>query len=150
MNIEFKEVKGGFICVPKYFNEQFEKIESTDDFIHIPNNAAISHSQLSNETIKNVSRHGSVRKQQSLNQAFLGIPKTPNNIAHHARNASWIATPVSEHAASNNISQELLSAPIDGFYSPNNMLTTSKVQEMNMSDNDNNKVDVKEKSPIQF
>lgn len=150
MNIDFKEVKGGFICVQRHFGNQYEKIEKNDNSAYSSNNIATPKPQLTGERIRDISRHSSIRRQQSLKQPFPGIPNTPNKFAHHERNVSLIASPISEQVGYNNISQELSSASIDDFHSPDDVLTTSKVQEMNMENNDNDAVDIKEKAPIRF
>ena len=150
MNIEFKEVKGGFICVQRHFGDQYEKLEKNRNATHSSNKITSPKPQSSNETIRDVSRHSSIRRQQSLKQPFPGIPNTPNNVVHHERNVSLIASPISEQVGYNNISQELSSASIDEFHNPDDVLTTSKVQGMNMANSDINKVDVKERAPIKF
>ncbi|KAK5961494.1 serine/threonine protein kinase KIN2 PWA37_001355 [Arxiozyma heterogenica] len=150
MNIEFKEVKGGFICVQKHFGDQYEKIEKSGNSTHSPSNITSPRPQSSNETIRSVSRRSSIRKQQSLKQPFLGITNTPNNMAHHERNVSLIASPISEQVGYNNALQELSSASIDEFHSPDDLLTTSKVQGMNMANSDIDRVDIKERAPIKF
>ena len=152
MNIEFKEVKGGFICVQRHPGEHLETLEKNDGSTQtqISSTNTTLRVPSTNEGRRNISRHSSIRRQHSLKQAFPGIPNTPNNINHHERNVSLLASPISEQVGYNNISQELSSASIEEFNSPDDMLTTSKVQGMNLTGNENGELDSKERPPIKF
>lgn len=152
LNIEFKEVKGGFICVQKHPGEQLDNSEKNDGPLQQPLTQTNTNLKVpsSIEGRRNVSRHSSIRRQHSLKQAYPGIPNTPSNFNHHERNVSLLASPISAQVGLNNISQELSSASIDDFNSPDDMLTTSKVQDMNLTGNENGEVDSKERQPIKF
>lgn len=151
LNIEFKEVKGGFICVQKHPGEQLDNSEKKDGPLQQPLTQTNTNLKVpsSIDGRRNVSRHSSIRRQHSLKQAYPGIPNTPSNFNHHERNVSLIASPISAQVGLNNISQELSSASIDDFNSPDDMLTTSKVQDMNLTGNENGE-DSKERQPIKF
>ncbi|CCK71268.1 serine/threonine protein kinase KIN2 KNAG_0G02110 [Huiozyma naganishii CBS 8797] len=148
MHIEFKEVKGGFICVQRQPNINLSNVESISE--NNSNRTSSSQYLKADNQRRNLSRHSSIRRQQSLKQGYPGIPNTPHSFAHHERNISLLASPLNENAHSSGL-QDLSTASIEEFTSPDDILTTSKAQEMNEIDTNTETGDAsREKTPIKF
>ncbi|AET39354.1 serine/threonine protein kinase KIN1 Ecym_4291 [Eremothecium cymbalariae DBVPG len=134
LNIEFKEVKGGFICVhrqsyvtKKYSVVQQPSIVVTESnsvgSVNNPGSGAPHRRQLSIS-----SRYGSIRRQQSLVQP--NIPNTP--LAAALQEKSQQST-LQSFGAGCGVTEDLSTASLESLNGDDN-LTNSKAQYMNSKD----------------
>ncbi|QID86692.1 Serine/threonine-protein kinase [Saccharomyces pastorianus] len=161
MKIEFKEVKGGFICVqqrPPIATSVVPAITTSDvgyDSGKSVNLQTSLDNQLSSSyhsSTSTASRSSSIRRQGSYKRGQSGIPLTPLAGSTHQRNSSIPMSPISG-SQSNGISEELSSASLEYIQQQDDILTTSRVQNINDINGQfeqNNVYDNKERPPIRF
>lgn len=145
MHIEFKEVKGGFVCVQRPMRDIAENLplsEATAQQHLQPPKAMEAAAAIHRRT---GSRHGSLRRQGPSEHSQSGMPSTPAaaNIHNHERNLSMISSPLPH-----NISEELSSASLESMRQ-DDILTTSRAQDMNKVENEEI-TNSREKPPIKF
>ncbi|CAI4046361.1 hypothetical protein N7582_003793 [Saccharomyces uvarum] len=161
MKIEFKEVKGGFICVqqrPPIATSAVPAITTSDvgydsgkpmDLQTSLDNQLSSSYHSSTST---ASRSSSIRRQGSYKRGQSSIPLTPLATSTHQRNSSIPMSPISG-SQNNGISEELSSASLEYIQQQDDILTTSRVQNINDINGpfeQNNVYDNKERPPIRF
>lgn len=153
MNIDFKEVRGGFVCTqknpyaetvrncenlpPQDADELYTQSASTKPYpglsIHSIENPAAAYKGAYSST----SRHSSLRRQGSTNQNQLAVPTTPLSGSEHSRNVS-INTPTlgfgRSHGRQVSVSGDLSAASLENVNIADDMLTNSIAQEMNRND----------------
>lgn len=143
MHIDFKEVKGGFVCVLKFSNpvthgiaEGAPAAQQQQQFLQPAAAADVIHR-------RSGSRHGSIRRQGSMKYTQPGMPSTPMS-ANHERNLSMTSSP--RPTASDDLSSQSLES-----MHQEDILTTSMAQDMNKLENEQEElVSNKEKPPVKF
>ena len=168
MHIQFKEVKGGFICTQKA-PFMFEDSPSgggygnQDDLYSgspPPQSPTPSHQQDNRSLLsRTLSIQSSVRRRASLKYSQPGVPTTPMAASTHDKNYTPTQSPrrAVDTGNAGNISNELSSTSIEDLSNTQfeDVLTTSKVQVMN-NEGDNpsaparNAVSPKDRPPIKF
>lgn len=152
LNIEFKEVKGGFICCHRqsYVSQEQPPGHGRHPSIIInesssmESNGSTLNSHRRQHSIP--SRHGSVRRHGSIKQP--GIPATPLAATTHERNLS-ITSPRTSNAQ---ILEEVSTASLETLNNQEDILTNSKAHDMNkfMIDNKGSEQSSKERPPLKF
>lgn len=168
MHIQFKEVKGGFICIQKapfmfedspgsggYSNQDDQYSGSPP-----PQSPSPSHQQDNRSLLsRTLSIQSSVRRRASLKYSQPGVPTTPMAASTHDKNYTPMQSPhrVIDVANAGNISNELSSTSIGELSNSQfeDVLTTSKVQVMNNEDSNpsaptRSVVSSKDRPPIKF
>lgn len=160
MNIDFKEVKGGFVCVQTFPQDEVRSSELHDQqeqgmrepklqqtFNQLPQNQHLQLPGASENTHRrqfSATRNHSVKRQDSTRRAQANIPSTPL-ASSHERNASVVTSPTS-----NNASGEMSSASLESV-NQDDILTTSRAQDMNKIEKENEDITgTKEKPPVKF
>lgn len=149
MHIDFKEVKGGFVCVQRAAALRTVPLSQTSaqqqqQLLQPP--AAAAESGVVTHR-RSGSRHNSIRRQGSLKYTQPGLPSTPlsaNTGANHERNLSMTSSP-----RPNSISEELSSPSLESMHQ-DDILTTSRAQDMNRLEAEQDITNSKEKPPIKF
>lgn len=146
MHIEFKEVKGGFVCVLKFSNPVTHDIAENapasqqQQFLQPAAAADVVHR-------RSGSRHGSIRRQGSMKYTQPGMPSTPMSAttgSHHERNISMTSSPRP------NASDDLSSPSLESM-NQDDILTTSRAQDMNKLENEQeDPAGSREKPPVKF
>lgn len=161
MNIDFKEVKGGFICV-----QQRPSIETaavpviTTTGVGLDSGKAMDlqnslDSQLSSSyhsTASSASRNSSIKRQGSYKRGQNNIPLTPLATNTHQRNSSIPMSP-NYGNQSNGTSGELSSMSLDYVQQQDDILTTSRAQNINNVNGQTEQTNtsgIKERPPIKF
>ncbi|SJM84095.1 related to serine/threonine-protein kinase KIN2 [Zygosaccharomyces bailii] len=156
MHIDFKEVKGGFVCVQKFPQDKVEEVPS-----ELPQESELQETpqqQSQNQHLQlpgamenthrrqfSASRTGSFKRQESVRRTQPNIPATPLAASHHERNVSIVASPTP-----NNISGEMSSASLESV-NQDDILTTSRAQDMNKIEKEpEDAMNTKEKPPVKF
>ncbi|AAS54547.2 AGR058Wp [Eremothecium gossypii ATCC 10895] len=128
LNIEFKEVKGGFVCVHRQ-SYMTNRASPTQPNIFVTDSTSITSS--TNGTASSThrrqlsvpSRHNSLRRQQQAGANNLGT-------SMHERTSSTASHSI---AGSGCITEELSTASLESLHG-DDILTTSKAQHMNTKD----------------
>ncbi|CAR27794.1 hypothetical protein ZYGR_0N02800 [Zygosaccharomyces rouxii] len=166
MHIDFKEVKGGFVCVQTFpqdksgeiqselppTHDQQEQHEKEQQFQHAPQQPPQSqHLQLpgamesTHRRQFSATRNHSVKRQDSARRVQANIPSTPLASSHHERSVSIVTSPTP-----NNVSGEISSASLESV-NQDDILTTSKAQDMNKTENEQEEITgTKGKPPVKF
>lgn len=164
LSIDFKEVKGGFVCVHKQSyvtkpstqqQQQQQPVIYVNDASSQGSDNSVHGSHRRNYSIPtrqgSVSRHSSIRRQPSLGQQHYqqpGIPATPLAANSGERNLS-VTSPIQTSHNSGSI-PELSAASLESLH-PDDVLTTSRAQDMNKIDRPQTELnDVKERPPLKF
>ena len=161
MNIDFKEVKGGFICVqqrPSVATAAIPVITTTGvDFdsgktMDMQNSLDSQLSSSYHSTASTASRNGSIKRQGSYKRGQNNIPLTPLATNTHQRNSSIPMSPTYGNQ-SNGTSGELSSMSLEYVQQQDDILTTSRAQNINNINGQleqNNAYSNKERPPIRF
>ncbi|CAG98665.1 serine/threonine protein kinase KIN2 [Kluyveromyces lactis] len=151
LNIEFTEVKGGFICCHRqsYVSQEQPPNHGRHPSIVINETSSLeSNSSTANSHRKQLSipsRHGSIRRHGSLKQP--GIPATPLAAATHERNLSV----TSPRTSTGQILEEVSTASFETLNNQEDILTNSKAQDMNkVVIGNKNEAGNKERPPLKF
>lgn len=159
LNIEFKEVKGGFVCIHKqsYVTASTSPRQHQQPTIVINETASVNshNSSLSNHrrNYSIPSRAGSIRRQGSISGKQSshqpGIPATPLAASAHERNLS--VTSPRNSVGNGSANEELSTASLESLHQ-DDMLTTSKAQDMNRNPTitDDEERIGKERPPLKF
>ncbi|QLQ82414.1 hypothetical protein HG537_0H01760 [Torulaspora globosa] len=146
MHIDFNEVKGGFVCVLKLSNPVTQSmVESAP-----PAQQQFLQPTVPAESVqrRSGSRHGSMRRQGSVKYTQAAAPSTPGSgttAATHERNISLTLSP-----PANSLSGDLSSPSFESMHQ-DDILTTSRAQEMNNVESSHEEAaHNKEKPPIKF
>lgn len=163
MHVEFKEVKGGFVCTHEgqlsFLNNdnelpEYNPLAETDEN-NIDNRLTINtnlsphpsqnHLQLPTpienqavtyRSIRSGSRQNSIRRQGST-KISPNIPTTPMATTEHHRNISEVMSPVAQNInLGSTLSDEHSTTSLDNIANQEDILTTSRVQNMNRPDLD--------------
>lgn len=140
-HIQFKEVKGGFVCIQKLSIHNAKETEAPRQQQQQAGwNAASPVHGRSN------SRHGSLRLHgvNKYSQTNALSSPLPNNGMKHERNLSIVSSP---HQS--NMSGELSSASLESM-NQDDILTTSRVHDMNKKEIDGEISGAIERPPIKF
>lgn len=144
MHIEFKEVKGGFVCVLRFSNPVTKSIVESAP----PAQQQFLQPTVPAETVqrRSGSRHGSMRRQGSVKYTQAGAPSIPTSgSTAHERNLSLTSSP-----RPNSLSGDLSSPSFESMHQ-DDILTTSRAQDMNNVDSAHDEmIGNKEKPPIKF
>lgn len=166
MNIYFKEVKGGFVCTQTFPQDKLDDVQSElppipnqqeqrekeqqsqhsahqqpqSQHLQLPGTAESTHRRQFSAT-----RTHPVKRQDSVRRVQANIPSTPLASSHHERNVSIVTSPTP-----NNVSGEISSASLESV-NQDDILTTSKAQDMNKTEKEHEEViGTKEKPPVKF
>ncbi|GMM56009.1 serine/threonine protein kinase [Maudiozyma humilis] len=151
MNIDFKEVKGGFKC------EQRSAVDNAHAAMeggNGDNREQTQPQQLLQVPNRSTSRQSSLRRQTSIKYNQQMIPGSPIDSHRHERSISMVTSPTGNTHGYNN-SQEISTASIEDIEEQRqqeDILTTSRVQDMNkIPDEQQGSVSSsKERPPIKF
>ncbi|EJS42735.1 kin2p [Saccharomyces arboricola H-6] len=161
MKIEFKEVKGGFICVqqrPPIVTSEIPTITTTDmgfdsgKVMDLQNSLDSQLSSSYHSMTSTASRNSSIKRQSSYKRGQNNIPLTPLATSTHQRNSSIPMSPTYGNQ-SNNMPGELSSMSLEYVQQQDDILTTSRVQNINDvsgQSEQNGAYDNKERPPIRF
>ncbi|SMN21648.1 similar to Saccharomyces cerevisiae YDR122W KIN1 Serine/threonine protein kinase involved in regulation of exocytosis [Maudiozyma saulgeensis] len=152
MNIEFKEVKGGFVCVQRSaINSTSNNGEKIDQYDPLDEQQQ-QQQQLLQVPNRSISRQSSLRRKTSVKYNQGMVPGSPMEGPRHERNISMVTSPTG-NTYNYNISQEISTASIDDMGQQEDILTTSRVQDMNKIPDarlNSNGYGNKERPPIKF
>ena len=152
MNIEFKEVKGGFVCIQKSpISQDIRNDEKVKQYDPIEEQQQ-QQQQLLQVPNRSVSRHNSLRRKTSVKYNQGMVPGSPMDGPRHERNISMVTSPTGMNYNYNN-PQEISSASIEDMGQQEDILTTSRVQDMNKIPDGasvNGDYKNKERPPIKF
>lgn len=151
LNIEFKEVKGGFICTHRQSYVPNGKASVQPPAVVINETSSLESegtgSQSHRRQFSLSSRHGSIRRHGSVKQQQPGIPATPLAANAHERNLSV----TSPHTSVGQILEEVSTASFDSLHNNEDMLTNSKAHDMNKTISESNETEAKiDRPPLIF
>lgn len=151
LNIQFKEVKGGFICSHKQSYLSGDQPTTRQPTIIINETSSLesngSTAPSHRRQFSIPSRHSSVRRHGSLEQQQPGIPATPLAAATHERNLS-ITSP---RTSTGQILEEISTASFESLNNNYDNLTNSKAQDMNRFESESKKEGSNnERPPLKF
>ncbi|SCU90281.1 LADA_0F02982g1_1 [Lachancea dasiensis] len=155
LNIEFKEVKGGFVClhkqsyIPPTNQQPQQPIIMLNDVSSMGSNNSGGTSHRRNFSVggqqSSISRQGSVRRQASLNRSQQpGVAATPLAASTHERNLSIISP-----NNGNGSIPEVSSASLESL-NQDDILTTSKAHNLNSTTGTTVENDTKARPPLKF
>lgn len=151
MNIDFKEVKGGFKCEQRSASDVANAASEGENG---SNREQTQHQQLLQVPNRSTSRQSSLRRQTSIKYNQQMIPGSPIDSHRHERSISMVTSPTGNTHGYNN-SQEISTASIEDIEEQRqqeDILTTSRVQDMNKipDEHQNATSAAKERPPIKF